>query len=498
MLAERYFFIVLIFLLPAISKLNAQDLSARLDKFDQYVEQSRQKFEVPGCAVAIVYDGKVVFTKGYGHLSVKKDKRVDEKTIFGIMSTTKNMTAAALAMLADEGKLDWDDKVIDYLPDFRLYDPYVTRDLRVRDLLTHSAGLGNTDFLWADDPKADPGFILHQMRMAEPAYPFRGGFIYQNIMYLAAGKLVEKLSGMTWERFMKERIYTPLGMKNTFPNMAYSMQYQNRSMAHQRLDDKIIAIPEFSADPIAPAGATWSTIEDMAKWVQFMLEVPTDTSLIKAKNKMELTKPQVIITADQFYPTMSLTNPHWITYGLGWFQQDYRGSMLNFHTGSLDGRTAMIALMKDQNFGFYFFGNLDHAELRHALMLRAIDEFVFNDTNRDWSEEVFSLYAKIREYAGQRQQQVLGKRVEETQPSKDLEAYVGIYTHPFYGQIKVWLKDSTLYANDNISFEHWHYDTFLAQEKKEWYPPSLVQFVLDSVTGEVVSIRSGSIEFKKQ
>jgi CubicO group peptidase (beta-lactamase class C family) len=483
-------------------RLKSQTLEQQLNSFDEYVEQSRQKFQVPGCAVAIVHKGEVVFTKGYGHLSVKGEKPVNAQSLFGIMSTTKAMTAAAMALLVDEGKLAWDDQVIDYLPDFRLQDAYVTRDLRIRDLFTHNAGLGNTDFLWAFDEKANQDFILHQMRLAKPAYPLRGGYTYQNIMYLAAGKVIEKVSGMTWERFMKERIYTPLEMNNTYPNMAYSMQYQNRSIAHQRLDGEIITIPEMSGDPIAPAGATWSTIEDMAKWTQFMLKPSSDEALIKTENKDELTKPQIIIPQNQFYPTVSLTKPHWTTYGLGWFQQDYRGSMLNFHTGSLDGRTAIVALLKDHEFGFYFFGNLDHAELRHALMLRAIDEFVFQDTNRDWSEEVFSLYANLRKSGERSQAAMMGKRIEGTQPSKELKAYTGRFSHPFYGEAKLsWQEDALHFemgSGQSGTLEHWHYDTFLIHFDNAWWSPQAIQFLLDPVSGEVSMAKAGGMELKKE
>jgi CubicO group peptidase (beta-lactamase class C family) len=495
-LSLLYCFLVLLLVVP----LPAQDRDRLLSDFDAYVEQSRQRFEVPGCAVAIVHQGEVIFSKGYGHLSVKEETPVNTETLFGIMSTTKAMTAAAMGVLVDEGKVSWDDRVVDYLPDFQLYDPYVTRSLRVRDLFTHNAGLGNTDFLWAWDSKADQDYILQQMRLAVPAYPFRGGYTYQNIMYLVAGKVIEAVSGMTWERFMKERIYAPLDMNNTFPNLAYSQQYQNRSRAHQRLNDDIITIPEMSADPIAPAGATWSTIADMAKWVQFMLEDEGD--LLSTETKAEILKPQVIIPREQFYPTTQLTQPNWTTYGLGWFQQDYRGSMLNFHTGSLDGRTAIVGLMKEHDFGFYFFGNLDHAELRHALMLRAIDAFVFEDTQRDWSEEVYTLYAKMREAGEAALEKRNELRVEGTSTSHALSAYVGEYTHPFYGTAKIFLQDDGLHfkmgPEQTGSLVHWHYDTFMVHFEKAWWTPSLITFRTDSQTGSINELAVGAMVLKRQ
>lgn len=484
----------------SFTQVPAQNLEKQIDDFDTYVEQSRQRFEVPGCALAIVHKGEVIFSKGYGHLSVKAEKPVTTETLFGIMSTTKATTAAAMGILVDEGKVDWDDPVIDYLPEFQLYDAYATRHLRVRDLFTHNAGLGNTDFLWAWNSKANPDYILRQMRYAKPAYPFRGGYTYQNIMYLAAGELIEAVSGMSWERFMKERIYTPLEMENTFPNLAQSMQYQNRSRAHQKLEEDIIIIPEMSADPIAPAGATWSTIDDMAKWVQFLLD--REDGLLRAETRAEILKPQVVIPEEQFYPTAQLTQPNWTTYGLGWFQQDYRGEMLNFHTGSLDGRTAIIGLMEEQGFGFYFFGNLDHAELRHALMLRAIDAFVFQDTDRDWGAEVYTLYAKIREAGAARQTRLVESRVMDTETSRELSAYTGRYTHPFYSTAVITLKDGTLHfemgPEQTGKLEHWHYDTFMAHFDKAWWTPSPVSFRLDPVSGDVSALAFGGMVLERE
>lgn len=488
------------FLVLPLFPLSAQDLDRQLLDFDAYVEKSRQRFEVPGCAVAIVYQGEVIFSKGYGHLSVKEETPVSTETLFGIMSTTKAMTAAAMGILVDEGKVDWDAPVMDYLPEFQLYDSYVTRSLRVRDLFTHNAGLGNADFLWAWDSKATTEYILHQMRYAEPAYPFRGGYTYQNIMYLAAGEIIEAVSGMTWQRFMKERVYSALGMEHTFPDLAASMQYQNRSLAHQRLEGAIITISEMLADPIAPAGATWSTIDDMAKWVQFMLE--DEEGLLKAETKAEILKPQIIIPREQFYPTTQLTQPNWTTYGLGWFQQDYRGSMLNFHTGSLDGRTAIVGLMKEHDFGFYFFGNLDHAELRHALMLRAIDVFVFEDTQRDWSDEVYRLYATMRETRESALEKRNELRVEGTSTSHDLSAYPGEYTHPFCGTAKITLQDDVLHfemgPEQTGTLVHWHYDTFMVHFDKQWWTPSLLSFGLDPRSGMINELTFGGMVLKRK
>src|SRR4051812_17482775 len=375
--------IYLLLLLAAVSAAG----QSNVDVLDKYVEASMKDWKVPGLSIAVVQDGKVVLSKGYGVRTLGKDERVDSKTLFGCMSTTKAFTAAGIGMMVDEGKLNWDDKVTKWLPDFRVDDAYITADLRVRDLLTHNSGIGDTDVLWAWNQQITPEDVYHRMAMAKRTYPLRGGFTYQNIMYLIAGMVLEKASGMKWEDFVTTRIFKPLGMNDTFATLARSRGYSNRSTPQFEVDGKIINIPEMEADPIAPAGAIWSNSDDIAKWVTFLLAGGTVNGkpLLKPQTFAELLKPQVIVPAAGFYPTIAITKPHWMTYGFGWFQHDYRGEMVDFHTGSLDGRTAIIGLMPDKHLGVYVFGNLDHAELRHALIYKVFDLFGFNDNSRDWS-----------------------------------------------------------------------------------------------------------------
>src|SRR6185436_15526376 len=234
-------------LLPILALLAfSQLVSAQnsVEVFDKYVDAARQEWNVPGLSIAVVQDGKVLLSKGYGIKELGKNEPVDAETPFGSMSTTKAMTAVTMGMLVDEGKVSWDDKVTKYLPDFRVADAYVTSELRIRDLFTHNAGMGNADFLWGWTPELSAAEIVKRMQYARPAYPFRGGYTYQNIMYAIAGQVIEKVSGMSWDRFVTERLFVPLGMKNTFPTYERSRAYQNRSKAHYDVDGKIIVIPE--------------------------------------------------------------------------------------------------------------------------------------------------------------------------------------------------------------------------------------------------------------
>jgi CubicO group peptidase (beta-lactamase class C family) len=251
--------ILLTCLIPAVS---IAQTTPDVKAFDAYVQQAVTDWHVPGLAIAVVKDGQVIFAKGYGVRQLGKPGKVDAQTIFGIASTTKAMTAACAAMLVDEGKLHWDDKVTDYLPDFQLYDPYVTRELTVRDLFLHDSGVGNTDFLWGT-MNISANEILHRMRLVKPQYGFRAGFVYQNIFYMAAGKVIEKASGMPWETFIQQRIFKPLKMTRTVPTFSQSKGMPNQTEAHARVDSSIMVVEKDVTDAISPAGGVWSCVDDM-------------------------------------------------------------------------------------------------------------------------------------------------------------------------------------------------------------------------------------------
>ena len=275
-------------------------------------------WDVTGLAVAVVKDGDVLFAKGYGIRELGSGVKVDEHTLFAIGSTTKAMTAAAIGMLVDEGKLDWDDPVTDHLREFRLYDPFVTREITIRDLLTHRAGLPNADFLWyGQDRESDD--ILFRMRYVEPETLLRSSFTYQNIMYAAAGEVVAELSGMSWDAFIQKRIFEPLEMNGSIASAATLDAQPNVARPHYRVDGATRVIENASVDAIAPAGSVWSSVFDMAQWMRFLLEGTTrdGTELLSQETLEELFTPQTLVDPEEFYPTQAVTNPHWMTYGLG-------------------------------------------------------------------------------------------------------------------------------------------------------------------------------------
>jgi CubicO group peptidase (beta-lactamase class C family) len=467
---------------------HAQGRAAELQELDAYIQRGMKAWNLPGLSIAVVAHDSILFTKGYGVRSLGAPGAVDARTEFGIMSTTKAMTAMSLAMLVDEGKLAWTDRVSKWLPELQFSEPFVTKDASIRDLLTHNLGVPNADLLWGrGDLTSDE--IMRRVRYLKQDYPLRGGFSYSNVMYGAAGMVVSKASGMPWEDFIVARIFTPLGMSHSYPSYArMHAGERNVTTPHFRIRDTLRVIEDESVDVLPAAGAVWSNADDMARWMRFLLDSGrvNGKRLVSERNFRQLFQPSSFVTADEFYPTARITRPHFTTYGLGWFEQDYRGRFLAFHTGSLAGRTAIIGLLPDKGVGVYVFGNADHVEFRHALMLKTLD--IIAGTNgepaRDWSAEFLTLYGGIRATGDSATAALDAKRVTGTRPSLPLEAYVGTYTHPVWGPLVITNEQGTLHVRLGVGAEnagplaHWHYDTFRATFGDGRGGPTTLQFVL--------------------
>src|SRR5690242_21595769 len=271
MLSRISFFLVLCLLPFSEAASQTRPTADPLRDLDTYTARAVSDWKVPGLAIAVVKDGRIVFAKGYGVREAGKAAPVDTQTLFAIGSTTKAMTSASIGMLVDEGKLHWDDRVTKILPGFQLADPYVTRELTVRDLLTHRAGLGNADVLWYRTDNS-PEEVIRRVRFADPAYSLRSSFIYQNIMYAVAGQIVATASGMPWEQFVRTRIFRPIGMPNAVPLGDSARRRANVASPHYRFGDTIRVIGNASVDAVASAGAVWASVADMARWMRFILD----------------------------------------------------------------------------------------------------------------------------------------------------------------------------------------------------------------------------------
>ena len=468
--------------------------------FDAYIQSALQTWKTPGLSVAVVKDGNVVFNKGYGVKELGKPDPFSTSTLSTCASTTKAMTAVCMAMLVDEGKIKWTDIVTDILPEFRLSDPYVTSQITVKDLFTHNAGLGNADLLWVFGYSRSE--ILHRMQSIPLAYSLRSSFIYQNLMYITAGELIKKVSGKTWDDFITERLFTPLGMNHTYADYSKAPD-KDKTGLHFKDNDTVKVIQYRHDDNIGAAGGVWSCSDDIVKWMQFLQDSARKDGkrLVKPETFAELFKPQSIVTESEFYPTQAITKPHWKTYGLGWFQQDYRGQMVQFHTGSLDGLVAILGMIPEKHLSIYIFGNLDHTEIRHALMFKAFDLWGFNDNSKDWSNDFYKMYkglsdtAKVKEKAGE------NKRVLNTKPSLELKSYCGNYQNATYGTAEVVIENNSLQLklpnNFSLNLNHWNYDTFKGVYNDWWVGKSNVQFLLDN-NGAVTGFSLDGILYQKE
>jgi CubicO group peptidase (beta-lactamase class C family) len=488
------------------AKQAAQERTAELREFDAYVAQGLKDWGIPGLSVSVVKNDSVIFAKGYGVRSLTAPGAVDDQTLFGIMSTTKAFTTMALAMLVDEHKLAWNDPVTKWLPELQFPGVLETKELTVKDLLTHSAGLANADLLWERNDLTREQ-ILSRVRFLTPGYSIRNGFVYQNVMYAAAGEVVARASGMPWEDFIRTRIFQPLGMTRSYPTLGLMRAARdvNVSSPHFRIRDTVRVIDDEPADAIEAAGAIWSTAGDMAKWMRFLLDSGrvNGTRLVSERNFHELFRPQVVGGPGGFYPTSRIIKPHWETYGLGWFEEDFRGRFVAYHTGSLAGRTAIIGLMPDENVGVYVLGNLDHAEFRHAVMYKAFDLFAGTrgEPARDWSAEFLTLYGDLEKRAESAQAAQTAARVAGTHPSLALEKYAGTYTHPAWGDLVLAIDNGSLIMTlgagpqNRGPLTHWNYDTFKAVLGDGRSGSTTLTFELDP-SGNVASVMmDGSAQY---
>lgn len=492
---------LLLALLASFTQIFSQAPDPKIKELDAYIEKGRVDWKIPGMAVVVVKSGKILLSKGYGVRELGKPEKVDTQTLFACASTTKAMTVACMGTLVDEGKVKWDDKVVEYLPEFQLYDPWATRELRIRDLFTHNSGVGNADFVWTV-MDISPSEILKKMRYVKPSYSMRSSFIYQNIFYIAAGAVIEKVSGKSWENFIQERIFNPLKMTRTAPMRKY-IKDDNQVKPHFEVEKVIKPIGYTKDDAVGPAGSVWSCVDDMAKWMACMLDSSKYEGgrLLKAQTWAEMFKPQTLVPASQFYPTMQILKPNWTTYGLGWFQHDYKGKKINYHTGSLSGLVAIHAQLPEEKLGIYVFENLDHAELRHALVYKTFDLFGLGNATRDWSKEFQTLYEGLTAKAEKEKKDSENARVTTTSPSFPLDAYTGKYSDPLYGELEITLNGTQLMIDINhfekATVRHWHYDTFRGMYQHDWDGPATATFSVNT-KGELVKVNLDGMDFTKE
>ncbi|OLC08642.1 MAG: hypothetical protein AUH42_00970 [Gemmatimonadetes bacterium 13_1_40CM_70_11] len=450
-----------------------------------YTGQAVTAWGIPGLALAVVKDDSIVFAQGFGVRKLGDAAPVTPRTLFAIGSCTKAFTAAALAMLVDSGKLAWDDPVTQYLKGFQLYDPYVTRELTVRDLLTHRSGLMRGDALWYATPY-DRDEVLRRIRYLKPSWSFRSRYGYQNIMFLAAGQLVPAVTGMSWDDFVQRRLFAPLGMSATTTSVTALARTADVATPHERVAGKVQPVAWRNLDNIGPAGAINSNVLDMAQWLRLQLGTGAyrGARLISPAGMKEMHAPQTLIPLDSITERLR-PSTHFLAYGLGWSLADYRGRKLVSHGGAIDGFRALVGLVPEERLGVVVLSNggeLGRA-LTNALFLRVVDAYL-GGAPTDWSAELFRVRndQMARDSADEAKQE--HARVAGTKPTLDLAAYAGSYQNEMYGAVTVTLEQGALVMRFGPSYtgdlSHWHFDTF----KAKWRDPEegwdLVAFTLNA------------------
>jgi CubicO group peptidase (beta-lactamase class C family) len=422
---------------------------------DRLVERTMAVYQVPGIAVGIVKDGRLVFAKGYGVRELGKPGAVDPDTLFAIASNSKAFTTAALSILVDEGKLHWDDHVIDYLPDFRLYDPYVTREFTIRDLLTHRSGLGlgAGDLLFFPNTDFDRKDVLHALKYLKPVTSFRSAYAYDNNLYIVAGQIIPAVTGESWEDFVTSRILEPLHMAPCVVSQARLTDRSNIASPHAPVEGKVVPIQPDDTRMAAAAGGFQCNVTGLAKWEITQLghgQAKNGPRIFSEAQGQEMWKPQTII-----HPTgkrAELTRSHFAAYGLGWGLEDYNGYKRVSHSGGLDGMVTYQSLIPELNLGVIVLTNAQEGEAFTTIALQITDAYT-GGAKRDWVTIIQDLKAqKSREQADSDKQRVPPPAAGVDLTKLDLDPYSGTYADAWRGEAVVTRGPQGL----TLTFSHTH------------------------------------------
>jgi CubicO group peptidase (beta-lactamase class C family) len=431
--------------------------------FDRRVISEMEEWNVPGCAVAVIKDGEAIHTNGYGYRDLESRKQVNENTVFAIGSTSKAFTAVTAAILVDRGLLEWDRPVRHYLPDFELYDDAATRRMTVRDLLSHRSGLPRHDAMWYGS-SFSRWEMMDRLRYLQPSADFRAIFQYQNLMFMAAGALVEKISGQTWEIFTEQNILGPLGMKRTSLTVDALRAVRNAARPYSSGDKGHKLLDYRDLDAIAPAGGINSCLTDLVKWIGIQLGGGKylDRRIVSSEGLSQTHAPHTTIEYSpgrilQYFPEIGPES-----YGLGWFTHHYRGHRLLRHGGHIDGFSTQISFMPEINAGVIVLTNLGGSSHMYLPTFLAYD-LLLGMEPLDWSSRI-RLHEENNHSAGKHAANWYAKQQKgKTQPSHELRAYEGTYCNPGYGEIEITREKDSLRAAFNgkeIDLVHYHYDVF--------------------------------------
>ncbi len=450
----------------------------RLEKIDSYIKQAMNEWKMPGFAVAIVKNDSVIFSKGYGVRNIEKNEPVDENTNFMIASCSKAFTTASIARLVDQGKLKWDDPVIKYLPYFHMFDPWVTKEMTIRDLVTHRSGLAtfSGDILWLGSTY-DKDEVIHRSQYLKPTTSFRSRYGYQNIMFSVAGEVIKAVSDTNWHSYVKHNFFEPLGMERSNTSIKEMKEKGNNAWPHRTKDGNVVPHSDYySIETVAPAGAINSNVIDMAQWIRLQLNKGKygDTRIFSERQSNEM-----------WSNNMFLGNSN---YGLGWFIAYNNGKRVLNHGGGMPGMISDVTIIPEEKFGMVILSNYETG------MVNAIRNYIMdimmNVEPKDYNKtslESFKRRLENFEKENKRREEV---RVKNTRPSLPLEKYCGIYEDKMYGKAEVSLKDGKLFLQFIPSptfrgeLKHYHFDQFYVDWEDEFLTRGWIKFDMN-FNGEI-------------
>lgn len=434
----------------------------QLAGLDQFIEKVMKDWQVPGLAVAVVKGDEVVYARGFGYRDVEKKLPVTPQTLFAIGSITKSFTVTAMGMLVDDGKLEWDRPVREFLPDFRLHDEAATERMTPRDLVTHRSGLPRHDALWYNSAFSREE-MYRRLRHLEPSRDFRNNFQYNNLMFMTAGVAVERLSGKKWEAFVRERIFQPLRMAASNFSVHDSERAADFSWPYEKAKEEVKRVPFRVIDEVGPAGSINSSVEEMSRYLRFHLNGGRagDSRLLSKSNAEQMQSPQMPVPGALRWKEVGHQS-----YGLGLFVTSYQGRKLVHHGGGIDGFISFLSFMPQEQVGVIVLTNLSPNQLPTIVSYRIYDRLL-GLVPVDWNARFLEMRRKGEESEEEAKQKGYTPKKAGTAASHPLADYAGEYEHPGYGVARVALQDGglTLSYNDIATpLRHFHYDVFEAPE----------------------------------
>ncbi|MEM7593423.1 MAG: serine hydrolase [Cyanobacteria bacterium P01_A01_bin.83] len=479
----------------------------KLQDFDAYMEQLLEDWNAPGVGVGIVAGDKLVYAQGYGYRNYQEKLSFTAKTLFPIASNTKLFTAIAAGMLVEEGKLNWDEPIRDAVPAIRFYNNELNNTVTLRDMLAHRTGITRHDGIWYQRDSLTRKEICDRLQYLKPEVSLRQTFLYNNLMYAAVGYIVELLSGITWEEFVRERIFEPLEMHDTVYSIAQMQQHSDYGVpfTEKRDSDEIYQIPYYDeTEAIAPAGAIISNIEEISHWLvalmndgKFRGKQVLPSNVLKATLEPAIAQPNIL---GESYDWWELLND---VYGMGRFSVAYRGNLLTYHGGAIDGFCSQISFLPQQNLGAIVFEIGYHCAALRDIITYNIYERLLDLSQTPWSDRYLDIRLKAKQADREARSKADADKISDTTPSHSLNEYVGEYAHPVYGILQIAMKDDNLQFNlgeIQLPLTHFHYDRFDTPDDErygKWSANFLInsQGDIDRVT---ISLDESEVIFTRQ